>query len=317
MANHKLHYRTKFGGLPISVENRKGSHRHWYDPNSGEKGSTEMKYPYGYIKGTLGMDGDAVDVFLGPNKDSERVFVITQNKKPNFSEVDEQKVMLGFDSPEAAKKAYMEHYDSPKFFRNMKEFTLDEFVGKLTSHKGKLIKGSLPNDDNSGKIQSSIHKTFVSEAQRKYMFAAAERGDIPQSVVDEFADKTPKHAKLPEHKSDKEKKSMSTAADDMKTLEKALSSIVVSALSRRARLVERLATQGQAQEVKLDIGITRKQDMNEPPLVPVRTIERTMAPVGEPEIFKSCNRCGRMNKSTTCDSCQDHSSETALPLWRR
>ena len=38
---------------------------------------------------------------------------------------------------------------------------------------------------------------FKSQAQRRYMYAAAERGDVPKSVVDEFEEKTPKNKKLP------------------------------------------------------------------------------------------------------------------------
>ena len=41
-AAHKLHYRTEFQGLPISIENRKGSYRYWHDPHTGEDGKSKM-----------------------------------------------------------------------------------------------------------------------------------------------------------------------------------------------------------------------------------------------------------------------------------
>ena len=149
----KLQGRLTFQGLPVSIENRAGSRRYWYDPNADEHGSTKMKYPYGYIRGTLGTDGDAVDVFVGPNNTSTKVFVITQMKRPHFKKIDEQKVMLGFDSAAEAKKAYLSHYNDPKFFGSMKEMNIEEFKNKLSSTKGKLIK-HLFFDDASATIHT-------------------------------------------------------------------------------------------------------------------------------------------------------------------
>lgn len=143
MPAYKLAYRTDFQGLPISVENGKGSSRHWTDEATGETGSTKMEYPYGYVRGTLGLDGDGVDVFIGPDKKSQKVFIVTQMKKPEYKEVDEQKCMLGFNSAKDAKDAYIRHYDSPKFFGGMIELDIKEFEDKLMSQKGKLIKSLL------------------------------------------------------------------------------------------------------------------------------------------------------------------------------
>lgn len=137
---HRLHYSTDFQGLPIAVENRKGSIRKWHDPRVPEDGETKMEYPYGYVKGTMGLDGDEVDVFVGPDRGSDKVFVITQLQRFEFEKVDEQKVMLGFSNGIEAKTAYLKHYDNARFFGNMQEMTMDEFKNKLKSKKGKLIK---------------------------------------------------------------------------------------------------------------------------------------------------------------------------------
>lgn len=151
----KLHGRIDFQGLPISVENREGSRRYWYDPEADEHGSTKMKYPYGYVKGTLGLDGDAVDVFVGPDAESDLVVVITQLKRPDFSKIDEQKVMLGFSSAKQAKQAYLKHYNDPRFFGSMKTLTISEFKDRLKTHRGKLIK-HLYLDTTSASIQASV-----------------------------------------------------------------------------------------------------------------------------------------------------------------
>lgn len=110
-AAHKLHYRTEFQGIPISIENRKNSNRNW-KTLEGEDGVTKIKYPYGYIRGTMGYDGDQFDVYLGPNKKSKLVFIVKQHKHNDT--YDESKLMLGFDDPKSALKGYSIHNDLPR-----------------------------------------------------------------------------------------------------------------------------------------------------------------------------------------------------------
>ena len=115
-----------FQGLDISIEHDTGMVRHWTDRN-GEKGTTEMQYPYGYICRTDGADGEQVDVFVGPNRKSDCVFVIHQMIKPDFKKYDEDKVMIGFDSAKEAKAAYLVHFNSSKFFGSMTETDVEAF----------------------------------------------------------------------------------------------------------------------------------------------------------------------------------------------
>ncbi len=150
---YKLQGRTEFQGLKISIENRKGSVRRWFDPHGNEKGSTKMHWGYGYIRGTEGTDGDHVDVYIGPNPQASHAFVVNQMKKPGnskddgkaWTEFDEQKVMLGWDSAEAAKAAYMKQYDDPRFFGSIKAIPMDEFKEKVMSkaNHGKKVAARL------------------------------------------------------------------------------------------------------------------------------------------------------------------------------
>jgi hypothetical protein len=97
-------------GMPISIENPKGSFR-YYKNEDGSEGKSEMKSHYGYFKKTSGngKDGDAVDCFIGPNPENfTTVYVVDQNSEDGS--FDESKVMLGFDSITDAKKGYMENY---------------------------------------------------------------------------------------------------------------------------------------------------------------------------------------------------------------
>lgn len=148
----KLARRMKLHGLDVSIETDKGQNRHWYDPNAeGEKGVTKMKYPYGYIRRTMGADDECVDVYVGPNKDSKRVFVIRQMKKPDFTKYDECKVMMGFETPKEAKQAYLTHYNSPKFFGSMKEMDVDSFKEKFVSKNldaAPVPENNIPNELN-------------------------------------------------------------------------------------------------------------------------------------------------------------------------
>lgn len=79
----------------------------------GNKWETEMHNTYGYIRGTEGVDGDHIDVFLADDIDSwngRKVYVIDQyNEDGSF---DEHKVMLGFNSPEEAHVAYLSNYEA-------------------------------------------------------------------------------------------------------------------------------------------------------------------------------------------------------------
>lgn len=141
VGRRRLHGRMDFRGLSISVENAKSSSRQWYNPDDGSNGITRMNHPYGYFQGgTLGVDGDAVDVYVGPDKDSDTVFIVHQMKVPDFVDYDEDKVMLGFATEEAAREAYLKHYDNPRFLGSITAMPFDKFKEKLASHKGKMIK---------------------------------------------------------------------------------------------------------------------------------------------------------------------------------
>lgn len=98
---------VKIDGYDVTIENPKGSVRSGKDAD-GNEWSVTMNNDYGYIHGTEGVDGDHIDVFLSDNPETGDVFVIDQvNPDGTF---DEHKVMYGFKSALAAKRAYMANY---------------------------------------------------------------------------------------------------------------------------------------------------------------------------------------------------------------
>ena len=95
-------------GLDITIENPKGSLRKGVSA-TGKAWSTRMKNHYGYIKKTMGADGDQVDVFLGPDVDSDFVYVVDQ-VDPTTGKFDEHKVIIGATSEKAAREIYKRNY---------------------------------------------------------------------------------------------------------------------------------------------------------------------------------------------------------------
>ena len=142
----KLQGTIDIHGLHIKVENRKGSVRSGVDPD-GNKWSIKMKYPYGYISRTKAADGEHVDCYVGDSRKSEIVYVVHQ-LDPSTGKYDEDKCMLGFKSFKEAKKAYLDHYDSPKFFGSMTEMTIDQFKKSLKKYKGMKLSKALSFIEN-------------------------------------------------------------------------------------------------------------------------------------------------------------------------
>lgn len=103
---------VQVGVFDITIEQPKGSVRSGVDAN-GNKWETTMQNTYGYIRGTEGVDGDHIDVFLSNDIDGwngRRMFVVDQyNEDGSF---DEHKVMLGFNETDDAEAAYFANYDN-------------------------------------------------------------------------------------------------------------------------------------------------------------------------------------------------------------
>jgi N12 class adenine-specific DNA methylase len=137
--NYKMGH-VKVGAFDVTIENPKGSERSGTDAN-GKKWSVKMNNTYGYIRGTDGVDGDHIDVFLAEDMDKwdgKYVFVVDQyNPDGTF---DEHKVMLGFNSMEEARSAYLSNYE--KGWENGRRIdvtavNLDDFEKWIESSKRK------------------------------------------------------------------------------------------------------------------------------------------------------------------------------------
>lgn len=160
-SGHKLQDRTSWNGLKISIENKKGSIRRGVDKD-GHQWSTKMHFDYGYIRGSEGTDGDHVDCYLGDNMDAKKVYIVHQND-PVTHKYDEDKCMLGFDTLEDAKKAYLMQYDRPGFLGEIDTMDFDEFKEFILlkrNHGKKIIKSYTD-------FVKSVGENFDFETMRK------------------------------------------------------------------------------------------------------------------------------------------------------
>lgn len=125
----------KVDGYDITIENPKGSTRSGKDA-SGKAWSVPMHYDYGYIKGTEGVDGDHIDVYLSDNPTSGNVYVVDQIDQKT-GKFDEHKVMYGFPSKEAAVEAYKTQYEKGWKVGPVTEVSREDFKKWVESSKRK------------------------------------------------------------------------------------------------------------------------------------------------------------------------------------
>lgn len=174
---------VKINGFDVSIEQPVGSVRSGKDA-SGKEWSQVMNNTYGYIRGTESVDGDHIDVFLGPDMNSDMVYVVDQvNTDGSF---DEHKVMMGFSSLEDARSAYLSNYEEGwQGLGNITGVALDEFKKWIDSSKRKTkpfseYKGIKREEEilpRKVKKLSLVDKDdYITSAERKHIKAFLESG---------------------------------------------------------------------------------------------------------------------------------------------
>ena len=180
---------VQVGTFDITIEQPEGSIRRGTDAD-GKKWESKMHNTYGYFRGTEGVDGDHIDVFLSNDIDGwngRKVFVVDQyNPDGTF---DEHKVMLGFNDMDEAKSDYLANYE--KGWENGRRITvsttnLEDFEKWIDSSHRKTKPFS---------EYSSVNKETVATDKGS---EKAEKKQKKQSVFDkakEIADKEEKKRK--------------------------------------------------------------------------------------------------------------------------
>ncbi len=128
-----------FRGMKIRIENEAGTVRSGIDRLTGKPWATKMTHDYGEIVGTVGVDGDPVDCFIGPDTSAPFVYVVHQLQKQT-GEWDEDKCFLGFDSTMDAKQAYYKNFDNgDMFYGSIEAIPLAVFKKQILSNRGETM----------------------------------------------------------------------------------------------------------------------------------------------------------------------------------
>ena len=187
---------VQVGTFDITIEQPEGSIRRGTDAD-GKKWESKMHNTYGYFRGTEGVDGDHIDVFLSNDIDGwngRKVFVVDQyNPDGTF---DEHKVMLGFNDMDEAKSDYLANYE--KGWENGRRITvsttnLEDFEKWIDSSHRKTKPFS---------EYSSVNKETVATDKGG---EKAEKKQKKQSVFDKAKEIADKEEKKRKAEADKQK----------------------------------------------------------------------------------------------------------------
>lgn len=182
--------RIEWQGLTLAIENPAGSVRRGVN-RSGEAWEIRMSYDYGEVVGSMGVDGDPVDIYMGPNPDAPMVYVVHQNTYGDWTRYDEDKAMAGFDSEEDAKQAFLANYTDPRFLGPITAMPVAEFVSKVraTIDKPAMIKALLlkAHVDTYTRSDGTVVQAHEDKRQRHQQYAemfkpslGIRRDDMPQ-----------------------------------------------------------------------------------------------------------------------------------------
>ena len=157
--NYQMGHLT-ISGLTITIENPEGSVRRPEWPTTTAH--------YGYITGTVGNDGDHVDVFVKPGTAEDwdgRVAVIDQlNEAGTF---DEHKCMLGYATLEEARRAFINHHTSnwTSRIKGMTWCSLAAFKNWLATGDMKKPCSSVPMTASKSTLQRALLKIDFDESK--------------------------------------------------------------------------------------------------------------------------------------------------------
>lgn len=200
--NYKMGH-VKLFGFDVTIENPKGSERKGVDA-SGKPWSVTMNNTYGYIRGTEGVDGDHIDVFLSDHTDNwnGQIFVIDQvNSDGSF---DEHKVMIGFNSLDEARENYLKNYSEGwTGLGSITEVGLEEFrkwvdsshrkTKAFAEYKSVRLDASVSAEqtENESELDVLVNELAAEERERNaafdaYVAAQSEQGEDSAAAKENY-----------------------------------------------------------------------------------------------------------------------------------
>jgi hypothetical protein len=121
-----------------------------------------MLVHYGELEGVKGADGDALDVFVGPDAGSPLALVV-HTQDPATGRYDEDKVMLGFGDWAEGLDAFVSHYDQPDFYEShhsMPVSALLRWCAKNANSGRKVTSGRPGNAANAVHVQAAMDRSL-------------------------------------------------------------------------------------------------------------------------------------------------------------
>lgn len=128
------------GGLTVNIENARGMVRRGVD-SDGRPWAVQMPAHYGEIHGTLGADGDPIDVFVGPDVEEAPMVFLVALRDARTGAYDEDKVFVGFRTKAEALATYRAAYDRGGLALDCRAMAYPEFLAWLErhGHRGRRI----------------------------------------------------------------------------------------------------------------------------------------------------------------------------------
>ena len=202
-------------GLEVEIETPKGELRQ--NKAGGEPWSVVMPNHYGQILGTKDVTGEPIDITIGDNIESDRVWVIDQID-PKTKKYDEPKSFYGFNTPEDALKAYDSSFSDgsgPSRRGGVTEFTKDGFKkwAKSTDAQ-KPLRYKEPTTEPAPQNTASVPTAPAAAAPSAQPAAAASEQDAIKALEQFEIDEKSRLETI--------KKELESAKPDIKALESAV-----------------------------------------------------------------------------------------------
>lgn len=165
--------KDSFRGLPVVIENRKGTIREGTDP-SGHEWSITMQCDYGYVPSTEAAgDKEGLDVFIGDDQSSEYAYAVEQLKEDGS--FDEYKVVLGAPDLETAEKLYLSNYEDgwgDKHIAEIWEIPLRQLFDGIKDNQAEV--GTEKNASKKGSVIPAVVTEFLNSYDFEFYEQVAE-----------------------------------------------------------------------------------------------------------------------------------------------
>ena len=178
------------GKLIADIETEAGGTRSGTD-SDGKDWSVRMPAHYGEIRGTVGTDGDPLDVFIGDDRASPFVYLVAI-KDPKTGAHDEDKAFLGFRTRAEVEGTYRAAYDRRDLKLETRRLTSPEFLDWCHNHENhaqRVTAGEpMAKSTRSGVGSEPSHGVTMSDATDLLNAAAGNLGPERQPAAENARD---------------------------------------------------------------------------------------------------------------------------------